>query len=111
MKRRSVTRIRSTVDGEYDDNGDPTPLPDGEDPSTLEITGCLVAPRYSTEPTEAAQAGVIVGKTLYAPPGSDIVRTDQFEIDGQRFDVEGEPGLWDGTSAGGLEVALKRAAG
>ncbi|MET7924725.1 hypothetical protein ABZT43_12165 [Streptomyces sp. NPDC005349] len=37
---------------------------------------------------------VIVGFTVYAPPGSDVLTTDQFRIRGQVCGVTGQPGDW-----------------
>lgn len=111
MKRRSVTRIRTTVDGGRDQYGDPIPLPDEEEPGEVDIPGCLVAPRLDGESHDPGRAGVIIGKTLYAPQGADIRFTDRFSIDGSLYEVEGEPGAWEGSQVGGVEVALKRWAG
>jgi len=108
MNRRPVTVVRSTAAGGYDDNGDPV---SGTETSTT-LDGCLVAPRYDTGEThDRGRSGVIVGLTVYAPVDADILRTDQIEVDGERYDVEGEPGRWVGSRVGGLEVALRRAAG
>lgn len=105
----SVTRHRNTPAG-VDQYGDPT----GVTPDALTVSGCAVAPRSSSEPTERGRVGVIVGLTLYAPYGSDIIHTDQIEVDGTVYDIEGEPGLWANPFTGsrpGMEVALKRAEG
>ena len=79
-----------------------------------DITGCGVAPRYSTEPTERGRQGVIVGLSIYAPIGSDILFTDLIEVRGQVYMVEGDPADWVSPFTGwapGMEVALKRAVG
>lgn len=93
-----------------DSYGDPLPITrTGGD-----ITGCAVAPRYSTEPTERGRQGVIVGLSIYAPTGSDILFTDLIEVRGQVYMVEGDPGDWVNPFTGwapGMEIALKRAAG
>ncbi len=108
MKRRAVTVVRNSAAGGYDENGDPT----AGSSTSITVDGCLVAPRYEAgETRERGRGGVIVGLTVHAPLGADIRRTDQIEVDGQRFDVEGEPGKWEGSGVGGLEIALRRAAG
>ena len=79
-----------------------------------DITGCAVAPRYSTEPTTRGRQGVIVGMSIYAPAGSDILSTDLLTVRGDTYMVEGEPAEWVSPYTGwapGLEVAIKRAVG
>lgn len=105
----SVFRVRSTPGG-TDADGDPV----AGTTSSLEIDGCMVAPRQATEPTERGRAGVIVGLTLYAPLDTDLVHTDRIEIDGVLYEIDGEPGTWRNPwkpSHGGVEVALRRAVG
>ena len=85
----------------------------GPTPPTV-VEGCAVAPRMSTEPTIRGRHGVIVGLTLYAPPGTVILPTDRITIGGNDYQVEGEPGVWKNPFSGstpGIEVALKRAEG
>jgi hypothetical protein len=43
---------------------------------------------------QQARDTVIVGYTVYAPHGSDILTTDQFRIRGEVCEVTGEPGDW-----------------
>jgi len=90
--------------------GDPLPITRiGGD-----ITGCAVAPRYSSEPTERGRQGVIVGLTIYPPAGSDILFTDQVRVRGVLYDIDGDPAEWENPFTGdtpGMEVALKRAVG
>lgn len=55
-----------------------------------DITGCVILPRSSYE---AERGWVIVdGRQIIAPYGSDVVATDQVEIDGELWDVDGAPG-------------------
>ena len=93
-----------------DSYGDPLPITrTGGD-----ITGCGVAPRYSTEPTERGRQGVIVGLTVYAPTGSDILSTDSLIVRGAEYVVDGEPAAWRSPFSGwapGIEVAIRRAVG
>jgi hypothetical protein len=94
----------------YDQYGDPVaPTRTGSN-----ITGCAIAPRYSTESTERGRQGVIVGLTIYAPAGSDILSTDSLMVRGHPYVVEGEPADWVNPYTGwapGLEVAIRRAVG
>jgi hypothetical protein len=102
----TVTRIRR-VPGGYDEYGDP--LPGTEEQA--DITNCGVAPRYSNDALEPGRRGVIVGLTLYAPPGSDIVSNDLVEVRDAVYQVDGEPGFWRSPYSGtgrGFEIALKR---
>lgn len=94
----------------FDDYGDPIP----SERVGGDILGCAVAPRYSTEPTVRGRQGVIVGLSIYAPAGSDILFTDSLRVRGEVYVVEGEPAEWVSPFTGwapGLEVAVKRAVG
>lgn len=94
-----------------DRHGDP--LPGG---STFQEDGWSFAPRSSSESDDRAN-GVVIGLTGYGPRGSAVRPADVFVIDGQRYEVEGEPGDWSRApdwireplrSAAGVEVALTR---
>ena len=106
MENASVIRVRP---GGLDRYGDPV-----GSPSRTTLPGCAVAPRTSSDVTDRGRQGVIVGMTLYAPHGTDLLHTDQVEVDGVLHDIDGEPGSWVNPFSGwraGVEVALKRAAG
>lgn len=78
------------------------------------IDNAAVSPRTSEDIDGRGRAGVIVGLNLYAPHGTDLVFTDQVEVDGVLYDIEGEPGSWKSPLSSweaGVEVALRRAAG
>jgi hypothetical protein len=86
----------------------------------IPVPGAIVAPRRvgagtaSIETADYGRQGVVVGMTLYLPPGTDLKRTDDVEIDGERFTVEGESGEWASPYTGrrhGMEVAVRRAEG
>lgn len=106
MNRRTVTRLRGAPGG-HDSNGDPV----SSTVARLDITECLVAPRYESETLGLGRNGVVVGLNVYAPTGTDLVYTDRIEVDGIAYDIEGEPGDWQGSQVGGVEVALRRAVG
>lgn len=102
-----IVRVRK---GGYDENGDPVTGA----PNRKTLSGAAVAPRTSSDVTDRGRSGVVVGLTLYGRYGEDLVHTDQVEVDGVLYDVDGEPGQWHnpltGTDAGS-ETALVRAAG
>lgn len=103
----AVVRVRS---GGFDDNGDPIEGP----PRRLEICDAKVAPRSSSDVNDRGRAGVIVGLSLFARYGTDIVHGDVIEVDGVPYNVEGETGQWKNPFTGwnaGSEIALTRARG
>ena len=78
------------------------------------LEGCSQAPRESSDVHDRGRQGVIVGLTLYMPPTTDLLHTDQVEVDGVLYDVEGVPGDWNSPLTGwhpGKVVNLTRAAG
>lgn len=108
---QTVTIIRATY--VVDDFGDLRPT---GPPSRTVIAGCALAPRSSSDVTEPARQGVLVGLTLYIPdPAVDIVPTDRVEWGGVLYDIDGDVGVWRSPFAAGLvdgvEVALRRTIG
>ncbi len=106
---QSITILRSTPGGR-DMPGDPI----ASTVDRIDVPGCAIAPRTSTEPSGRGRQGVIVGLTIYAPAGTDIRATDSIEIAEQTYTVDGEPGEWTNPFNGatpGLEVAVTRAEG
>lgn len=82
--------------------------------TSTDIINCGVAPRYSSEPTEKGRNGVIIGLTILAPAGSDILFTDRIKIAGVVYEIEGDPADWSNPFTGtefGMEIAVKRAVG
>lgn len=78
------------------------------------LDGCAVAPRSSEALDADGRHGAIIGLNLYGPYGTDLVHTDQLEVDGVVYDIDGEPGQWKSPLSAweaGFEVALKRAVG
>lgn len=96
--------------GGLDQYGDPV---EGEDsPLEIDLANCTVAPRLSTETTDRAREGVVIGLTLYCPPGTDIARDDILIITAGphvgRYRVDGEPSVWEnGLSAWPAGVAAE----
>jgi hypothetical protein len=77
------------------------------------VKGCVVAPRNSSELIQD-QDIVIVGLTVYMPYGTDILSTDQVNINSVVYDVDGVPGSFRSpltASKGPVQVALTRYTG
>lgn len=105
----TITRLRAT-DDDVDEYNNPIP---GE-PARLELEGAFVAPRKSEGLDRDGRYGVIVGLTLFLPYGTDLVYTDQVEVDDVVYEIDGEPGSWLQPHTGwqaGMEVALVRGEG
>lgn len=105
----TVKRIRRMFDS-VDDYGDPVPGADDR----KEIPGAFTAPRRSEGVDRDGRSGVIIGLTLFAPFGSDIVYSDQIDLDGVVWEIDGEPGAWEHPKTGweaGMEIALVRGEG
>lgn len=104
-----VYRIRKDP-GSIDEYGDPVSSTE----TRVLLEGAGVAPRSSEDITDQGRQGVIVGLSLYLPFGTDFLHTDQAEVDGVVYDVEGEPGSWKSPLTSweaGMEIALRRAVG
>lgn len=109
MTGETIVVVRLAPGG-VDQYGDPVASTE----SRTTVEGCALAPRMSDELNTRGRQGVIVGLTLYAPPGADILHTDHIEARDQTWEVDGEVGDWRNPYTGeqpGLEVALKRVAG
>lgn len=107
----TVVRVRRTPGG-WDEYGDPIPGTESRD----DIDGVAVTFRRAVtgDVNDRGREGVIVGLTLYLPAGVDVLHTDQFEVRGALYDVDGEPAVWRSPFTGwrpGVEVALRRAEG
>lgn len=107
----TIVRVRGNGLDEY---GDPIA---GDTRTTL--SGVSVAPRSTSDISDRGRAGAVVGLSLFAPYGTDLLHTDQIEMTGEPaadglYDVDGEIGQWKNPLTGrnaGSEVALKRATG
>ena len=105
----AVVRVRSTPGG-IDPYGEPVA---GTETLTT-LPDAFTAPRTSSDVDTRDNTGVIVGLTLFAPYGTDIAPTDEFDIDGIRYRIEGVAGEWKNALTdweAGTTVALERAAG
>lgn len=108
--RQTITRLRATTtENRYGDAERAWTNPD-----RLDISGCLIAPRAEGEDTANGRQGVIVGLTVYAPAGADVVATDRVEVAGVVHTVEGQPADWSGGFGSwqpGVELRLKAVTG
>ena len=106
----TVTRLRAPLVADRYGNL----VPDWDNPDRLDIPDCGVAPRTSDEETEQGRQGVIVGITVYAPPGTDILPSDRMEVRGEVWEVVGEVADWRSPYTGwhpGIVVNLRRVEG
>ncbi len=72
------------------------------------IAGCSVQAEPSSEFTRDREA-VVIRKHLFAPPTADLRASDRVEVDGETFDVEGDPQLEvHGTPTDHLFALLRR---
>ncbi|MFD9150588.1 hypothetical protein [Streptomyces diastaticus] len=106
----TVVRRRRGPSPGRDPRGQPIPGPITDTP----IPGCVVAPRAETPQVggaeQQARDTVIVGYTVYAPAGSDVLTTDQFIIRGEVCEVTGWPGDWGRSPFSGLAGPMQFAA-
>ena len=104
-----ITRTRATPGG-HDEYGDPTDSAS----ETIELHGCAVAPRSSSDTKGRGRNGTVEGLTMYCPPDTDITDTDTVTVSGISYRIDGEVGVWGspfGDQVDGIEVSLKRAKG
>ena len=76
----------------------------------VDVSGAAFAPRASTERTDPRAPAVLSGGSLYLTVDS-ISPLDQFLVNGELYEVEGEPGRWVSPFDGrdfGYEVAIRR---
>lgn len=101
--------VHGRVDGPPDAYGQPTFTW-----ADLEVPGAGIAPRAGSEGAGPDRSTVIVGLTAYLPAGTMIGPRDEVTVRGERYVVDGEPGVWRSPLTGwqpGVEVALSRAEG
>lgn len=112
----TVVRIRRTAqtnpDGTIvrDERGQPV----YGTPAETDITGCVVTPREAAPQVggqdQQARDTVIIGYTVYAPSGTDIVTTDQVRVRGELCEITGFPGDWGRSPFTGLHGLVQFAA-
>ena len=107
---QTITRLRwSYAPDAYGD------LQRVDPPTPTDIANCAVAPRSSSDVTEPARQGVIVGLSVYITDVTTDIDavTDQIRYGGAVYDIDGDIGEWRNpfTSQSGIEFALRRAIG
>ncbi len=115
MTGETIVRLRAPLLEERDRYGGA--VRDWDNAVSVEIDGCAVSPRFEAERTDQGRQGVIIGLTVYAPAGTDVLPTDRVIVRGDwanPYEIDGQPGDWtnpyDGRSRG-VEFALKRVDG
>lgn len=106
----SVTRVRAPLT--EDRYG--AQIRDWDNAAELSIDVYAVAPRDHEEEHSNGRAAVLVGFTVYAPAGTDILTTDRLIIRGGLHEVDGEPGVWMNPWSGvteGIEIRAERVDG
>lgn len=95
----TVRVVRTGTSPGRDSRGQPLPGPD----ASFDVPGCVVTPRQESPAVGGSQQQgrdtVVVGVTVYAPPGTDVRTTDKIRVSAPRyagvtFEVTGEPGDW-----------------
>lgn len=79
-----------------------------------EIPRCHFLPRTSSERPDDRQSTVVIGLTLVAPGGTDLVASDRVRrpLDGTVWAVEGQPGDYrKGGRSKAVVAALRRVTG
>lgn len=98
----AIVKVRRDPGGR-DTYGDPVD-------STTErttLTGCRFAPGSSTATAGRGRDGIVSTPALYCRTDPDLAHTDQVEVDGRLYDVDGEPEQW----GAGVVVQLRSASG
>lgn len=106
----TITRVRpgaKTVRGQI--------VPDWTVPpaTSLDIKGCSVQPASTSLNEDGRILGIMDGLTVYVPPGADVQAGDRIFVDGDGYEINGEPRIW--KSATGrvshIQLNLKRYSG
>lgn len=83
---RTVTVVRTPLVDRLDDSVQASP-------PEHSIPGCAVLPRTSFE--QESGWVIVEGRMVVAPYGSDILATDEVRVDGETWEVDGEPGEYE----------------
>lgn len=102
----SIVRVRTA---DRDAKGNPVGTA-----NRLTLVGAFTAPRTSTAVDSRGRNGTVVGLDLFAPYGSDLLRTDSVEIDGEPYRIVSDVTDWTNqltTWQPGIVASLERAEG
>ena len=69
-------------------------IPDWENASETEISGCSVQPATTTLSQDGRVLGISDGYTAYLPPDADVVAGDHIIYNGKEYAIDGEPRPW-----------------
>ena len=86
---QTVTRIRpgtKTLRG--------SDVPDWDNADFLDIGGCSVQPASTSLSEDGRILGITDGWTAYLPPGVDVRAGDRIRFDGNLYEINGEPRVW-----------------
>lgn len=89
---QSVTRIRA---GTTTSRGSVIPDWSESKVSKLVITGCSVQPASTSLSMDGRVLGISEGMTAYLPEGSDVKAGDRIVFNGETFEINGDPKIWD----------------
>lgn len=73
-------------------------------PPEHDIEGCAVMPRTSHE--EERGWVIVEGRMVVAPYGADVLATDLVRVDGETWEVDGEPGDYENKRGKGKATIL-----
>lgn len=100
--------------GEVVDPYSGEPVVSWDDPTTVQVAGCGVEPRPSTEPVQDARNAVVSGFTLYLPADVAVSAGSRVRVRGLVHEVLGEPAVWRSPITGwapGVVVQTQRVEG
>lgn len=84
---QTVTLVKRSVTG-VDDFGN-----DVYSETTIDVTPCIIQPSGSTENIQWTDE-VSTTLTVFMPYGTDVDPIDAVEIDGDRFEIQGDVSSW-----------------
>ena len=83
-------------------------------PTEVDVAGCAVEPRPSSEPSQEARNATVSGFTLYMPAGTVIGPQNRVRVRGGTYEVLGEKAEWVSPFTGwapGVVVQVQRVDG
>ncbi|HWK92604.1 MAG TPA: hypothetical protein VNR17_10135 [Luteimicrobium sp.] len=92
-----------------DSYGDP--FEDWTHPTRTRLPGATVQARDSVETAGDGRVRIVTTRVLYARGLVDLTAADRVDVDGVRFQVDGEPAAHRGASIAYTSAVLKRATG
>lgn len=86
---QNVTRIRP---GTKIQRG--SEIPDWDNADSLTISGCSIQPASTSLSEDGRILGITDGWTAYLPPGADVKAGDRIQFEGNLYEINGEPRIW-----------------